>query len=259
MIKALFLDVDGTLISFRTHAIPSSAIDALLEAHRRGVRIFIATGRAAADLELLSVIPYDGVVALNGSDCRMRGGESVSKVRIPHADFLQALALGRRLDFPVALELDEGVFVDRVTPTVEELARLVAHPVPVETDLQTLFDRSDCCQLCFYLDPEQEQQAMAELPGLIASRWCPLFVDVNVRGVDKATGMESFMTHFGFAADEVMAFGDGGNDVPMLRAAGVGVAMGNACAEALAVADYVTASVDDHGIRRALEYYKVID
>ena len=59
-------------------------------------------------------------------------------------------------------------------------------------------------------------------------------------------------------ADETMAFGDGGNDVAMLRAAGAGVAMGNACDEALAAADYVTASVDDDGIRRALEHFGVI-
>ena len=50
MIKAIFLDVDGTLISFKTHRVPASALDALREAHARGVQLFIATGRAAADL-----------------------------------------------------------------------------------------------------------------------------------------------------------------------------------------------------------------
>ena len=49
MIKAIFLDVDGTLISFKTHRVPASALDALREAHARGVQLFIATGRAAAD------------------------------------------------------------------------------------------------------------------------------------------------------------------------------------------------------------------
>ncbi len=51
MIKAIFLDVDGTLISFKTHRVPASALDALREAHARGVQLFIATGRAAADLD----------------------------------------------------------------------------------------------------------------------------------------------------------------------------------------------------------------
>ena len=55
-----------------------------------------------------------------------------------------------------------------------------------------------------------------------------------------------------------MAFGDGGNDVDMVRAVGTSVAMGNVNDEALAAADYVTASVDDDGIRRALEHFGVI-
>ena len=94
---------------------------------------------------------------------------------------------------------------------------------------------------------------------LVATRWCPVFADINVRGVDKGTGMAEFAAHFGFAHDETMAFGDGGNDVAMLRAAGVGVAMGNACDEALNAADYITASVDDDGIRKALEHFGIID
>ncbi len=136
---------------------------------------------------------------------------------------------------------------------------MVAHPVrSKQVDLRALFDRGDCCQMCFFSIPKPETRVMAELPSLVASRWCPIFADINVRGVDKATGMAEFAAHFGFAHDETMAFGDGGNDVAMLRAAGVGVAMGNACDEALAAADYMTASVDDDGIRRALEHFGVI-
>lgn len=258
MTKAIFLDVDGTLISFRTHEVPASALEALRRAHARGVRLFIATGRAVADLELLKEIPYDGVVGLNGADCRMCDGTVVARSPIPKADFERALALSDELDFPVGLELDEGVFVNRVTPVVEELARMVAHPVPEQTDLQALFDRSECCQMCFYFEQELEQRVMGRLPSLVASRWCPIFADVNVRGIDKATGMARFAVYFGLASDETMAFGDGGNDVAMLRAAGVGVAMGNACDEALRAADYITASVDDDGIRKALEHFGVI-
>lgn len=258
MIRAIFLDVDGTLISFRTHRIPDSTLKALAEAHRRGVKLFIASGRATGDLADLEQIPYDGVAALNGADCVMRDARVIARHPIPQHDFDRAIELAAHYDFPMALELDRGIFVNRVTPVVEKLAHLVAHPIPEEVDLPALFSRSECCQLCFYCDLETEQRVMSELPGLAASRWCPIFADINVRGVDKATGIAEFATFFGFAADEIMAIGDGGNDVSMLRAAGVGVAMGNACAEALAAADYVTADIDDDGIRRALEHFQVI-
>ena len=159
----------------------------------------------------------------------------------------------------MGLELEEGVFVNRVTPDVKRVAHMVAHPVPEQTDLRELFGRVECCQLCFYFDAETQRRVMAELPTLVASRWCPIFADVNVAGIDKATGMEEFMRSYGFSAAEVAAFGDGGNDVAMLRAAGVGVAMGNACDEALNAADYVTATVDEDGIARALGHLGILD
>lgn len=87
----------------------------------------------------------------------------------------------------------------------------------------------------------------------------PDFADINVAGIDKATGMREFMSACGLRASEVAAFGDGGNDVAMLSAAGVGIAMGNACDEALNAADYVTATVDDDGIARALEHLGILD
>lgn len=258
MIEALFIDVDGTLLSFRTHRVPESARAALCAAHARGVRIFIATGRAAGDLGQLDGLPYDGVVALNGAECVMRDGRVVVRHPIPRADFERSLELSARFGFPVGLELDEGIFVDRVTPEVERLAALVAHPVPEATDLRALFDRSVCCQMCFYFDEQVERMAMAELPGLAATRWHSIFADITVRGVDKASGMRDMLAACSIGIEAAMACGDGGNDVPMLRAAEVGVAMGNGCESAKLAADYVTVDVDDDGLAKALEYYNVI-
>lgn len=170
MIRAIFLDVDGTLISFSTHEIPASALRALAQAHERGVRLFIATGRAANDLGPLEGIPYDGVVSLNGARCVASDGRVVSLHPIPRADFERALALSEEQGFAMGLELEEGVFVNRVTPDVERVAHMVAHPVPEQTDLRELFGRVECCQLCFYFDAQTQRRVMAELPTLVASR-----------------------------------------------------------------------------------------
>lgn len=72
--KAIFLDVDGTLVSFDTHRVPQSAIEALQQVHESDIKIIIATGRAFTDLHELEEIPYDAVIALNGSDCVLRDG-----------------------------------------------------------------------------------------------------------------------------------------------------------------------------------------
>ena len=69
-------------------------------------------------------------------------------------------------------------------------------------------------------------------------------------GGGKPNGLAHTLAHLGLTREQSIAFGDGGNDVAMLSAAGVGVAMGNACEEALHAADYVTAPVDEDGIAR---------
>ena len=58
---------------------------------------------------------------------------------------------------------------------------------------------------------------------------------------------------------QTMAFGDGGNDIAILSAAGIGVAMGNSADDVKAAADFVTTDVDNHGIAHALRHYKIID
>ena len=71
-------------------------------------------------------------------------------------------------------------------------------------------------------------------------------------------GIQSVMEHYGLSPDEVMAFGDGENDLPMLRYAGIGVAMGSASDFVKSQADYVTGTVDELGILRALEHYGLV-
>ena len=66
------------------------------------------------------------------------------------------------------------------------------------------------------------------------------------------------MEYYGLKPSEIMTFGDGGNDIPMLRIAGIGVAMGNASPDVQAAADYVTDHVDEDGILHALQHFNII-
>ena len=99
------LDVDGTLLSFETHKVSQSSIDALKKVHDSGIKIVIATGRAASDLHEIDAVPYDGVIALNGAECVLRDGSVIRKVAIPAQDFRKSMELAREFDFAVALEL----------------------------------------------------------------------------------------------------------------------------------------------------------
>ncbi len=78
-------------------------------------------------------------------------------------------------------------------------------------------------------------------------------VEIVPLGISKATGVEELARPQGITAEDVVAFGDMPNDVPMLHWAGLGVAMGNAHPDAMAAADEVTASNTDDGVARVLE------
>ena len=257
-VKAIFLDVDGTLISFKTHKIPRTAVDALAKAHAKGIKIIIATGRVATDLLELEAIPYDAVVSLNGSQCVLRDGTEIVSHPISMEDFHTVLHLAGRYGFPLALEVERGILVNYVNDTVVALSELTNHPVPQVVDIASEFNACTCCQLCIYCGEEVEKEIMAQLPGLTVSRWNPYFADVNVAGINKASGMADVAACLGFSLDESMAFGDGGNDIPMLKAAGTGIAMGGASDRVKEHADFVTGDVDEDGILHALVHFCII-
>ena len=79
------------------------------------------------------------------------------------------------------------------------------------------------------------------------------------KGVTKGTALQTIENRIGVRYEETMAFGDGGNDISMLRHAGIGVAMGNAKDDVKVIADYVTASVDDNGIADALKHFGILE
>ena len=99
---------------------------------------------------------------------------------------------------------------------------------------------------------------MPKMPHSISARWNPNFTDITVRGADKGHALRLMAAHEGLDISECIAFGDGGNDIPILKTAGIGVAMGNAADNVKAAADYVTTHVDDNGIANAVRHFGAI-
>lgn len=258
MKKIIFLDIDGTLVSFATHRIPQSAISALDKLKSKGIEIVIVTGRAASYIPEIEGVPYSALIGLNGSECITRDGTVITKHRIPPTLFEKSLALGEKYDFSVGVEFGEGFVVDRMTQRVKTMSERIAHPLPEIRNLRDLYAKESTGQLCFFTDTETEKEIMPQLPGLSASRWCDVFADINLSGVDKGTGIRDYAAFKGIDLADTIAFGDGGNDLPMLTTAGTGVAMGNASDAVKACADYVTDDIDNDGLAKALLHYHLI-
>ena len=125
-------------------------------------------------------------------------------------------------------------------------------------DARELMRREKILQLTPFFSQDHERKLMPQLPDCVSGRWHPAFTDITAREADKGKGLEAMAEYLGLDVSETMAFGDGGNDVAILRRAGIGIAMGNAGNEARSAADYITSSVDDDGVWNALKHFGVI-
>lgn len=257
MIKAVFLDIDGTMVSFQTHCVPDNTKQALREARSRGIKIFVSTGRHSSDINNLGDLEFDGYITLNGAYCRV-GEQVVFKKHIPHEDVAAFIRYDEEVEpVPCFFVESDRVYANRKDELVTQMMDLVEFtPRPIVPSREFL--GREIFQLTAFFPAERDAEIMQHLPGCDTARWYPTFADIVARGVDKSVGLEKVGAHFGFKKEEMMAIGDGGNDISMIQYAGTGVAMGNANEEVKQVANYITTSVDDDGVGNAFRHFGII-
>ena len=262
MTKAIFLDIDGTLVSFETHSIPASTLEALGAAHEKGIKIFIATGRPYAIINNLSAIQdlglIDGYITMNGAYCFV-GNEVIYKSAIPPEE-VQALGeICEKRNYACIFVAERTVAVCQPNELLHQIFYDFLHvdEIPVKTTTEAT--RGEIFQMTPFFTAEEEEEILPRIPTCEIGRWYPAFADVTARGNTKQKGIDEIIRRFGIRLEETMSFGDGGNDISMLRHAAIGVAMGNANEEVKQAADYVTTSVDEDGIANALKHFGIIE
>lgn len=258
MTKAIFFDIDGTLVSFKTHRVSKETVDALSQLRRKGIKIFVATGRMLAMTNVLDGIEFDGFIAYNGSCCTDGDKNILYKHTIPQKELNDLVNHLEKDRFPVSFMCKESMFVNYHAPVVLKVASLVNVEPPVIRDPREVI-KEDVYQLCIYVDDKKLTEIIKEvLPDCIPGRWIPEFADVNMRGISKQSGIDQIIGHYGINLEETMAFGDGGNDISMLKHAAIGVAMANSNDDVKASADYIAGDVDEGGLPDALRHFGLI-
>lgn len=259
--SALFFDIDGTLVSFNTHEIPQSTVRAIALAKEHGVGVYISTGRPLQIITNLKQIEkyIDGYITTNGALCIVEG-KTVCCNPIPKEDVDALIADADRCDYAVLVVGESGVRLYNPKPVFDEIfvRDLNVTNIDKSLDARELMRREKILQLTPFFSQDHERKLMPQLPDCVSGRWHPAFTDITAREADKGKGLEAMAEYLGLDVSETMAFGDGGNDVAILRRAGIGIAMGNAGNEARSAADYITSSVDDDGVRNALKHFGVI-
>ena len=258
-IKAVFFDIDGTLISLKTKIIPESTRNAIKNLRAKGIKVIVATGRSINDLGHIKHIEFDGFLTFNGGYCMTVDGEVMFRQTLHPGDIKNLICYSEKSEVSFSLMYEDKV---RISHESSQVAALYIHlnlPVPPLYDKENV-DVENVMQVNIFIDPEQEESFMQEvMPNSLSSRWAPSFADVNPGGISKQKGVQHFCEHFNIDVSETMAFGDGGNDISMLKFVKIGVAMGNAGDNVKEVADFVTEEVENHGVEAALSHFGLLD
>lgn len=267
--KLLAFDLDGTLMNSKNE-LTLRTQEALQKAHAAGVLIVPATGRLYASMPapLLQMPFIRYAITLNGAQvCDVQADAVISRAEVPLATALQVLEY---LDqYPVYYDCYAGSR-GWVTQSMRDHATdyiVGAHPLHMVRDFRTPVDelkaflrqRGESVQkLQMYTkDDALRERVMADLavrfPTLSISASLSCNIEINDRHANKGEALEKLAAHLRLPLADVMALGDGRNDLRLLQTAGLGVAMANAHPDVLAVADAQTASCDEDGAALAIE------
>ncbi len=261
-IKAIFFDIDGTLVPFGQKKIPKEVKDALLSLKDKGIKIFIATGRQISWINNLDGLEFDGYVTINGcAELLCDKKTIIYQHAFPKDNINRLIEYSKIYPFPfVIVPLTGKIFTTGENELFRRTCKLLNLPY---TPLQNIEHASneEIAQILGFLTTKEEiSSGLFEnvLTDGTGTRWTEDFIDIIPRGVNKAIGIDKMVEYFDIDISETMAFGDGDNDIDMLKHVGYGIAMGNASKGAKKTAKYITTKDVDNGIINALTHYNIL-
>mgnify|MGYP001144567021 FL=1 len=263
----LVLDIDGTLVG-SDKTISEKTREAIIKAQQRGKIVAIASGRSIAGIRKtasnISLEQYGGyVIAYNGTTVvNCKTGECIYNQMVPKELVKPVYEAAKRVNAGIV------VYNDNTKEMISGNGLNEYIKIDAEACNVTINEVSDFVKAInfpfnkFLLSGKPEH--MAEVEKIMAKefgdrlnvfRSDPFYVELLPRYVDKGVAVEKLVKHLDIQREKVICIGDSYNDLPMLRFAGMGVAMGNAQQEVKEIADYVTASNDEDGIVNVIDKF----
>ena len=267
--KLILTDLDGTLLRDDKSLSPANRA-ALVRAAAQGAEVVVATGRFFGGIprELLELPFLRYFILMNGAKVYDRREDRVLyRSEIPLAQAERVMDLLEPLDCTVDCYQNDVGWMERryfdhldyyVTDPVSR-AMVRSHRRPVDDLRAQVRAGGDTVQKmqAYFPHLELRPQVMAllrrEVPGVVQSISLPTNLELNAAGATKGAALAALCRALGVDPLDTAAFGDGTNDVSMLAAAGVGVAMANGAPETRQAADLVTASNQEDGVAMVLD------
>ncbi|WP_294707836.1 Cof-type HAD-IIB family hydrolase [uncultured Fusobacterium sp.] len=263
-LKAIALDLDGTLLT-SDKKISETNREILKELNRRGVKIFLVTGRTylatkpyALDLDAGGVvIAYNGAKVVDYESDRV-----IFELPLEEDHVKELIRISKRLGVPLNLYQNNKWYVE--DSSRREVIRYGSERdmIPIEKDFYDFDDYKMTKSVFLGTDEEPEtlERVHREVQKILGdkvytAKSTDILYEVLNREVNKGLVLKRVLKTYGISPEECVAFGDATNDIEMLRAVKYGVAMGNATREVKASVDYVTDTNDNNGVAKFLKKY----
>ena len=264
-IKAAIFDVDGTLFDYRKMELPESTVEAIRKLKERGITVIVATARSYAELsaELLNKIGADYYVAASGHCVQDHAGRELFTLRFTLEQTERIREIVCRLGAGLTLKYPDCNCLYTRPEEMHAIYSNIGYPRCPSVYCETMDYHSRQLPVGFAVRGEngireQIRQELAAYPGDFRMELFGngIVADIYSPDANKMTALVHLTDRLGLAPENCIAFGDGKNDLEMIRWAGIGVAMGNGCQELKAEADVVCGATWESGIYdqlRALE------
>lgn len=277
-IKAVFFDIDGTLLTDRK-TVSKSTQEAIRAMKKQGILVGVATGRGPGFVApFLENLELDFAVSYNGQFVFTRD-KVIYQNQLPKSTIYRLIRYASNHRREISLGTATGLvgsniinmgtsrlgqMISRLVPrrfakTVEKsFKHLIRRFIPQNHTNLVMLMKEPIFQVVLVATKGESQQISQKFPYLTVTRSSPYSMDVISKNQSKLKGIERLGERFDFTLEEVMAFGDSENDEEMLAGVGVGVAMGNASQTLKQTAAYTTSNNNQDGIAKALSHYGVI-
>jgi Cof subfamily protein (haloacid dehalogenase superfamily) len=260
-VRAIATDLDRTLIPADAVLRPRT-IAAIGAARDAGIHVLIVTGRMFRSVRPYAleagitdpVVCYQGAVVADPAT-----GEFLRHVPMPEAEAREVIEAVEATGRTILCYVDDELYVARETPETDAYSGFQHLEAHVVGDLLDWLPEAPT-KLVVVGDPRELDAFEVEMKArfgdrLYISKSLPHFLEFASPSVHKGTGLDFAGAHLGFGPDESISFGDGENDIELVEWAGYGIAVANAHARVLAIADYVCPSVDEEGVAQVIESY----
>lgn len=260
MKKAIFFDIDGTLVnSFNGISTISSAVkNSIKKLQEKNNKVFVATGRPFAFLyEDLLNFGFDGFILMNGSLILNKNKEPVYKCPFNKNTIKAIVKNFDKYNIQYILQDEKYSYTKKEFLELKNLYKSIGvYDKYIKTDFN--FDDINVYKIEMYCDNDEGTEFCKSLANdefkYVYYKEFKLFELYSAQN-SKASGIKRVLTSQNINIKDSYAFGDGENDIEMLNAVGCGIAMGNAAPEIKKHADKVTLSVAEDGICYGIDNY----